>query len=629
MNRKQRRREKKLAPGSPIGDSVERQFAQAVTHHRTGALNEAQAAYRRVLALRPDHPDAHYNLGLVHYAKGALDRAVDSYHNALVARPDYVDAHVNLGIACKDLGRLDEAEAACRRSVSLDPTSLRGLDSLGSVLIEQGKLDEAAFVLREAIAIDPNDSSTLCNLVAVLPRLRKFGEAIALGRRAVALRPDSVITQYNLAIAYRENGSIEDSIAAFTRVLTLDPRLAEAHFGLAQSLLLRGDFERGWREFEWRWKLNDYAWIRDVRGVADKPRWSGEDIASKTILILAEQGLGDTIQFIRFLPLVVARAGRVIFAAQPALVPLLGAIPRVTVIRLDETSPDFDVHCPLISLPRLFATPPATIPAETPYVAADPPAVNRWRSRLGGEGLRIGIAWQGKPGGVVDRGRSIPLAAFAPLSQVPKVRLISLQKNAGIEQLSDLPEGMSVETLGPDFDRGPGAFLDTAAVMMNLDLIVTSDTAIAHLAGALGRETWVALKAVPDWRWRLDSPRSPWYPTMRLFRQSVSGEWDAVFAWRERWRDPPRSDIQTGSHGRLNRTQIATAHTAKAAPTRRRAEVPPARGRNPRRPRGGTDRSARRPSIPPPRGHGSESPRRHTRSNSGDIGIAGRTGSKG
>ncbi len=264
-------------------------------------------------------------------------------------------------------------------------------------------------------------------------------------------------------------------------------------------------------------------------GILERPRWSGEDISDKTLLICCEQGLGDTLQFVRYVPRVVARAKQVIFWVQPALKALLRDIDGATLIGMDERPPAFDVYCPLLSLPRVFATTLATIPADAPYLGADAAAVARWRSRLGQEGFRIGVAWQGKPGVNVDLGRSIPLTAFAPLARTPGVRLISLQKNHGVEQIAALPDGMRVETLGPDFDNGEGAFLDAAAVMMNLDLVVTSDTAIAHLAGALARPTWVALKSCPDWRWMLGGA-SPWYPTMRLFRQSAAGDWDGVFA---------------------------------------------------------------------------------------------------
>jgi hypothetical protein len=277
-------------------------------------------------------------------------------------------------------------------------------------------------------------------------------------------------------------------------------------------------------------QLPDFAWTADLSGVLAKPVWFGDDIADKVLLVYAEQGLGDTLQFVRYLPWVVTRAHHVVFMVQPALLRLLNPIEGVTLIGQDAVPPDFDVRCPLLSLPRIFATDAETIPATVPYLQADPKSVERWRLRLGEQGLRIGIAWQGNAKVKIDRGRSIPLHCFAPLAAIPGVRLISLQKNFGLDQLAQCPPWLKIESPGPDFDNGPGAFLDTAAVMKNLDLVITSDTAVAHLAGALGCETWVALKKIPDWRWQLDRPDSPWYPTMRLFRQQTAGDWTSVFS---------------------------------------------------------------------------------------------------
>jgi tetratricopeptide (TPR) repeat protein len=529
MNRKQRRGAQKIA-SAPPPDPIARMYLEAFRRHQAGALSEAQAAYERVLELRPNHVEAHYNLGLALQMQGKFEQAAACYRRALVFRPGHFDALANLGVALKDLGRLDEAETACRRAVAIDPASPRTLCNLGIVLLDQGKLEQAAGVLRNALAIEPDNHWSLANLIVVLERQENFEEAVVLGRRAIALRPDFMLAQFNLAVSLRRHGALDESIAAFTRVVALEPSQAEAHFSLGQLFLLRGDFARGWEEFEWRLMMKDYEWIHNIHGTLQRPRWSGEDIADKTIMICAEQGLGDTLQFVRYVPLVVARAGRVILMVQRSLMSLVANLAGVTLIGLGAAAPDFDVYCPLLSLPRLFATTPQTIPAEAQYLAADAAAVQRWRLRLGEGGLRVGIAWQGKPGTMIDLGRSFPLASFAPLSRIPGVRLISLQKNEGVEQLAGLPDSMRVETLGPDFDREPDAFVDTAAVMMNLDLIVTSDSAIAHLAGALGRRTWVALKSVPDWRWQLGTPLSPWYPTMRLFRQPAAGDWDGVFA---------------------------------------------------------------------------------------------------
>ena len=500
MNRKQRRGAQKIASAS-APDPIAQMHAEAIRRYQAGAIGEAQAAYERVLELRPNDAEAHSNLGLALQVQGQLEQAAACQRKALVLRPGYVEARVQLADALKALGRLDEAEAAYRRALAIDPASSHALCNLGSLLLDQGKLEEAAIALRKSLAIEPGNHWSLCNLLVVLERQQNYAEGVALGRRAIALRPDFMPAQFNFATVLAKHGDIDEAIAAFRRAIALEPSRAEPRLSLAQALLLRGDFAQGWEEFEWRWRLKDYEWIREIRGALERPRWTGETIAQKTIMLCAEQGLGDTLQFMRYVPLVVARAGKVILLVQPALESLLANIPGVTLIELDVAPPDFDVYCPLLSLPRVFATTAKTIPAQAQYLAADAGAIDRWRVRLGEAGLRVGIAWQGKPGTVTDRGRSFPLASLAPLSRIPGVRLISLQKNDGVEQLAGLPEGMRVETLGPDFDSGPDAFVDTAAVMMNLDLIVTSDTAIAHLAGALGRRTWVALKSVPDWRW--------------------------------------------------------------------------------------------------------------------------------
>jgi len=271
-----------------------------------------------------------------------------------------------------------------------------------------------------------------------------------------------------------------------------------------------------------------FDWIKPYR-ILEKPRWGGEDISDKTILICAEQGLGDTIQFVRYVRDVVARAKRVILWVQPGLTALLRCVEGVTLLGMNNEPPGFDVYCPLLSLPRVFKTDVASIPSQTPYLRAEPERVRKWKDRLGPHGFKIGVAWKGSKVGT-SIGKAFALAEFFGVSQLPNVRLISLQKNDGVEQLRDLPAGMQVETLGDDFDAGDGAFLDAAAVMENLDLVISVDTSIAHLAGALDRPVWVVLKRVADWRWGVGGAETPWYRSMRLFRQNVAGEWGGVFA---------------------------------------------------------------------------------------------------
>jgi hypothetical protein len=288
-----------------------------------------------------------------------------------------------------------------------------------------------------------------------------------------------------------------------------------------------GELVEGWKDYEERWRIKSPAYCRRTEGIAD---WKGEDLKGRSILVYAEQGAGDEIQFIRYLTLLVERGAAVtFFVDRRHMAVLAGISDKVRLISSVEGG-HYDFQCALMSLPYRLGTDLANIPASVPYLHADPERVDRWRSKLGAFGFKIGIHWQGGlwQGGALITGRSFPLRALFPLSQIADVRLISLQKNFGVEQLDDLLAGMAVERL-EGFDDGPDSFVDTAAVMENLDLVITCDTSLAHLAGALARPTWVALKYMPDWRWMLDRADSPWYPAMRLFRQRTWGDWGGVF----------------------------------------------------------------------------------------------------
>jgi hypothetical protein len=321
-------------------------------------------------------------------------------------------------------------------------------------------------------------------------------------------------------------------LQSYDSATRLKPDFADAHSGKSYLLLLLGEFNRGWQIYEWRKK--DTANRGGLRSFS-QPEWLGdENIAGKTLLIQCEQGLGDTIQFCRYAQLAEARGAKVIISTQDALMRLLKDLsPTVEIIDSSSTPANFDYHVALLSMPLAFKTDERGIPADIPYLRAEPDRAERWRLRLGDHGFKIGVAWQGSKLGT-HFGKSFQVTWLRDISQLPSIRLISLQKNEGSEQVTTLPDGMKVETLGDDFDCGPDAFLDTAAVMENLDLVITADTSIAHLAGALGRPTWVALRLVPDWRWLLDRHDSPWYPTMRLFRQQTRDDWSSVFSAMER-----------------------------------------------------------------------------------------------
>ncbi|HTT83069.1 MAG TPA: glycosyltransferase, partial [Rhizomicrobium sp.] len=341
------------------------------------------------------------------------------------------------------------------------------------------------------------------------------------------LQPEFAEAHNNRGGALQDMERMDEALRSFERAIELKPGFADAYWNKALYKLLTGQFAEGWQLHEWRKRKSEPLGDRTF----PQPAWSGrEDIAGKTLFIHSEQGLGDTIQFCRYAILARARAAQVIFAVPDALEHLLRDLhPSIRIVGQRAVPPPFDYHITLLSMPLAFQTTLDNCPADIPYLRAEPDRVDRWRERLGSEGFKIGICWQGNPKGDVDIGRSFPLQCFERIAAIPNVRLISLQRYTGIEQLAQLPPGMKVETLGSEFDSVPDAFVDSAAVMESLDLVITSDTAMAHLAGALGRPAWVALKRVPDWRWLLDRSDTPWYPTLRLFRQKRRGEWRSVF----------------------------------------------------------------------------------------------------
>jgi tetratricopeptide (TPR) repeat protein/GR25 family glycosyltransferase involved in LPS biosynthesis/ADP-heptose:LPS heptosyltransferase len=496
--------------------------------HELGRLDEAQASYEQAIAAAPNGAEAYVRLGNAQHAKGRLDQAAVSWEKGVALNPNLAEIHNDLGNAFNALGRSDEAQASYRRALTVRPNYAAAWTNLGTVLGDKGEIDAAIDAHRRAIALAPTLAEAHANLVVALNRKGETREAIAVAKSALSIAPNFAPTQFALGYALKEQGDIDRAIAAYRRALELQPDFPEGHFNLAFALLLKRHDPEGWREYEWRWKGGVKGKV--PRGLPG-PQWQGEDLAGKAILLYAEQGRGDTLQFARFIPELAARGGKVFFEAPRTLVALLRSSGFAeSIVCTGEGLPQYDFHLPLLSAPAVLGTTSETIPATIPYLAADPMRVARWRARLGEDGFRIGVAWQGEPNAKIDLGRSFPLRALAPIAALPGLRLISLQKHHGLEQIADLPHDLHVETLEPDFDEGPDAFLDTAAVMMNLDLIITSDTAVAHLAGALGRPVWIVLKRVPDWRWMLDREDSPWYPTARLFRQREAADWDGVFA---------------------------------------------------------------------------------------------------
>jgi tetratricopeptide (TPR) repeat protein len=507
-------------------DAVEVLAGLATVLASDGRPSEAVAHARQALQLRPRSPAALFDIGTAFLKSGRFDEAVARYREVLRLRGDDLDTLNNLGTALWEQGRLDEAEASYRQAQRLGGGDFQTLNNLATALREQGRAEEAAEFCRQALAIRSDSAEALMNLAVILSDLGELGEAEATIHQVLQLRPDWAMALDNLGMIRLRQGKPDEALACFEQALRHQGDYAEAHRNRATVWLSRGDFERGWPEYEWRRRCRG----RPTTAFA-QPRWQGEDLTGRTILLHAEQGLGDTLQFIRYAPLVKQRGALVMLVGPGPLVRLLSSCPGIDrVIAAGSALPAFDVQAPLLSLPMILGTSLATVPAEVPYLIAAAGAVERRRDALAPiAGFRIGVAWQGNPRYRADRQRSFRLAALGPLARVQGVRLINLQKGAGTEQLGALGGAFGLTVLDGWEQEGVGDFPDTAAIMRNLDLVVTPDTALAHLAGGLGVRTWVALSPVADWRWLTDREDSPWYPTVRLFRQAGAGDWNEVF----------------------------------------------------------------------------------------------------
>lgn len=462
--------------------------------HAAGKPGEAIWHFERALALHPGLDAAAHNLALVHLqvaeslrGQGRLPQAYEHCAAAVRASPELSHAHNNLGTSLKELGRLAEAHAAYRRAVDLKPELTEAHINLGISLLEDGRdLDARA----------------------------RF-------QRALDLHPDSALAVLGLGHVHDLRGERAEAIACYRRAIALDAELAEAHFNYALQLLAVGDFENGWKEYEWRWRLDTRTTRRP-----SAPHWEGEPLAGRTILLYAEQGFGDALQFVRYAPLVARRGSRVLLRCHPELVELFSSIPELDAVAAsDEDLPQFDFCAPLMGLPRLFGTDLQTIPAGVPYLRASSERTYAWRERVRCDAhrLHVGIAWAGNLGTRLGRLKSVTLAALAPIAAADVV-FHSLQKGPASREAASGPPGMNLV----DHEARLRSFADTAALIEHLDLVITVDTSVAHLAGAMGKPVWTLVAWPPVWRWAHAGDVSLWYPTMRLFRQTGPGQWDAV-----------------------------------------------------------------------------------------------------
>ena len=512
------------AAGLTPAAEAEALYAAACAAWAKGQRDAAVACLDDALRLRSDFAEALAMGGYMLGESGKPQAALRFYRRATALKPSLAVAHVNAGKLLFDLGRFAEALEAFETATAVAPDDADAWSSRAGTLRELGRLEESLEAARRAFALEPTMAEAAINLGNALLKLDRMEEALAAYRRASAARPGFAAALCGEGLALRNLGRFEEALAAFETAEALGSR--EATAGKGCLLLTLGDFERGFAGYEARW-LNGKS-LAEALG-ARFPTWAGPTCPGERVLAMNDHGLGDTIQFVRFLPLMAEGGVAATFVCPARLHRLLST---ATSARLVEAAPDepFDAQIALSSLPHAFRTRLDTIPARVPYLSPEASLASLWAERLGGDGFKIGVVWQGNPNPESDRARSFPLAALAPLAAVAGVRLVSLQKGYGVEQLDRGPEAMRVETLCAELDSGADAFVDTAAAMAHLDLIVCCDTSIAHLAGALARPVWVALKSDAEWRWMRDREDSPWYPTMRLFRQPRRGDWSPVFA---------------------------------------------------------------------------------------------------
>jgi tetratricopeptide (TPR) repeat protein len=491
-----------------------------------GTEAAAVATLERALHLRPHDAALYYRLGLVLTRQNRLAEAADRLRQAVGLEPNHAEWHGSLGVAYLLGNRLPEAAGCFEQVLRLRPGYAEAHYNLGVVRLKQDRWREAAAFFEQVLEDRPAYADAHNGLGLALLRLDRLNEALAHFQRALDQKSDVADVYCNQGYALAVAGRHAEALASLDKALQLQPEHADAHFERALVWLLLGDWQRGLPEYEWRLKTTRFPEV-----AARLPRWDGSPPAGRAVLLHAEQGYGDCLQLVRYAPLVRQRGAQVVLSCPDALVPLLSRCAGIDrLVAASAPLPPCDVQASLLSLPLLVGTTPETVPAPIPYLFAEAALVESWRQVLPPGGpFKIGIAWQGNPSYRKDNLRSIPLRHFAPLAGLDGVQLYSLQKGHGSEQLRDLADRFRIIDLGGRLSEQAGAFTDTAAALMNLDLLVAPDTAVVHLAGGLGVPVFAALSLAPDWRWLLGREDTPWYPSVRLFRQTERGNWDAVF----------------------------------------------------------------------------------------------------
>jgi len=525
----------------------------ALEYHRNGNLAQAEILYKKILKKQPDNVDILHMLGVICSAKGDFDsairlikkalnikpsnyhafynlaniyrdnkrynEAIDCYQKAIDYYPDFVDALYNLGILYQEIGRLNDAIECYKKAIQTNPGLFNLHFNLGNALYDKGFIEEAIKSYRNAIRLSPDFTAAYYNLANIFKERDQNDEAIAFYKKALQLDPGNIDVYHNIGILLHNRGLIEEAIRYYKKAISLNYNLAEIHFDLAFALLSIGNFEEGWREYQWRRKLKSHS-INFA-----EPEWEGITNEGR-LLLYEEQGYGDTIQFARYCDIVSNKGIKVILLCSEPLKSIMKNVNGITeVYNYKEQLPEFDFHCPLSKLPLIFRTDLDNIPSNIPYISITPDLFSFWKNKINSERhFKVGLAWAGNPEHRNDKNRSFPFEKYLPLFSLKNIKFYSLQIGPSSLRKINKPEGIDIIDLTEDIKD----FSDTAALIENLDLVISVDTAIVHLAGALGKKVWTLLPFSPDWRWMLNRDDSPWYPTMKLFRQTKSGDWDTV-----------------------------------------------------------------------------------------------------
>jgi tetratricopeptide (TPR) repeat protein len=506
-----------------IAETIE----NAVQYHQGGHLQLAEKLYRMVLQNDPDNPVALHSLGVIAHQREKDDTAVELIGKAIANNPQIPQFHNTLGLVLEALGKFEEAVASYQQAVSIKPDYAEAYHNMAIALQSQGRYAAAVEKCKQVVSLKPDYAEAYNTMAFSLEQQERCVEAIENYRQAVRFKPDFAEAYNHLGVVLNTQGCPTEAIENHRRALQLDPDYAEAHLNLSFALLITGKFTEGWKEYEWR--LNPELDIITYPHSYETPRWDGSCFTSKRLLVHYEQGLGDTLHYVRYLPMVKTRGGTVILEVRKPLYRLLQSFPGVD--ELIEASSDnkpavkFDYHVSLMDLPKIFATTQETIPAEVPYIHACPTKAEYWRKKLASADFKVGIVWAGSPAYENNRYRSCTLKCFAPLTEIDGVRLYGLQKGEAAAQMDELAGTIPVTNISREFED----FTDTAAVIENLDLVISVDTSVLHLAGAMGKPVWALLSFVHSYRWMLNRQDSPWYPTMKLFRQKKLGQWQPVF----------------------------------------------------------------------------------------------------